>query len=218
MDKGVHWRSGEVILFEGIEWVKEKVSDWWASRESARVQGGGDSTIRPGELVPQPVLASEGLDASSAGPQKTGPPVFTGKLFVTPPIVDRKSEFVGYAASISSPNDVPAVITRILTDKRVARAAHPVINAWICRMQSGVVHRDCDDDGETAAGGRLAHLLDLLELENVIVVVTRWFGGVHLGADRFKLINRAAREALDLAGLLSKTDQTATRGGAKRSH
>lgn len=61
---------------------------------------------------------------------------------------------------------------------------------------------DCDDDGETAAGGRLAHLLEILELENVLVVVSRWYGGTLLGPDRFKLINQAARDALEKAGFL----------------
>jgi hypothetical protein len=61
---------------------------------------------------------------------------------------------------------------------------------------------DCDDDGESAAGGRLAHLLEILDIENVLVVVSRWYGGTLLGPDRFKLINQAARDALDKAGFL----------------
>jgi putative IMPACT (imprinted ancient) family translation regulator len=61
---------------------------------------------------------------------------------------------------------------------------------------------DCDDDGETAAGSRLAHLLEILELENVLIVVSRWYGGTLLGPDRFKLINQAARDALEKAGFL----------------
>jgi len=36
------------------------------------------------------------------------------------------------------------------------------------------LHKDCDDDGEAAAGGRLAHLLHVAGCSNVIVVVTRW--------------------------------------------
>ena len=40
------------------------------------------------------------------------------------------------------------------------------------------------------------------DLENVLVVVTRWYGGVLLGPDRFKHINRAARDALTRAGLV----------------
>jgi hypothetical protein len=63
---------------------------------------------------------------------------------------------------------------------------------------------DNDDDGESAAGGRLAHLLQILvgscfdhldvgnamqsiqDIEEVLVIVTRYYGGVQLGPDRFK--------------------------------
>jgi putative IMPACT (imprinted ancient) family translation regulator len=34
---------------------------------------------------------------------------------------------------------------------------------------------DYDDDGETSAGGRLLHLLQVMNALNVLVVVTRWY-------------------------------------------
>lgn len=40
------------------------------------------------------------------------------------------------------------------------------------------------------------------EVENVLVVVTRWYGGVLLGPDRFKHINRVARDALVRVGVV----------------
>ena len=40
----------------------------------------------------------------------------------------------------------------------------------------------------------------------MLVVVTRYFGGVHLGPDRFKHINAAARNALEVAGFLQDGD------------
>jgi putative IMPACT (imprinted ancient) family translation regulator len=46
----------------------------------------------------------------------------------------------------------------------------------------------------------------------VLVVVTRWYGGTLLGPDRFKHINQAARDALELAGLL---DESAAAGRKK---
>lgn len=61
---------------------------------------------------------------------------------------------------------------------------------------------DNDDDGESAAGGRIAHLLQILDVFDVLVVVTRYFGGVHLGPDRFKHIGQAARDALETGGFL----------------
>ncbi|EST04756.1 Impact, N-terminal [Kalmanozyma brasiliensis GHG001] len=199
MDRGVKWTPGEVVLFEGIEWVKEKVTDWWGEKEAERLQSAPTSSLN--DTTEQ---SDEKVTTFTPAPSIKQPAPFTGTLFQTTSIIERKSEFIGYAASITSPAQVASVLTRILSDKRVARATHPIINAWVCRSSDGIVHRDCDDDGETAAGGRLAHLLGILELENVIVVVTRWYGGVHLGADRFKLINRAAREALDLGGFVGK--------------
>ena len=56
-----------------------------------------------------------------------------------------------------------------------------------------VLHQDNDDDGESAAGGRLAHLLQIMEVKDVLVIVTRYFGGIHLGPDRFKCVQPASR-------------------------
>jgi hypothetical protein len=70
------------------------------------------------------------------------------------------------------------VLAHLMSDRRISRAAHPIINAWRCQSE-GVLHQglfcshlfydfheqsviDNDDDGETAAGGRLAHLLQIL--------------------------------------------------------
>ena len=39
----------------------------------------------------------------------------------------------------------------------------------------------------------------------MLVVVTRYFGGIHLGPDRFKHINQAARDALEAGGFLATT-------------
>ena len=41
-----------------------------------------------------------------------------------------------------------------------------------------------------------------MDVKNIMVVVSRWYGGVHLGPDRFRLINNAARQVIEKAGLL----------------
>ena len=69
--------------------------------------------------------------------------------------------------------------------------------------------QDYDDDGESAAGGRLLKLLTLVGAEDVVVVVSRWYGGVLLGPARFTHINNAARQLLDEFGYVS-TKQTKT--------
>jgi hypothetical protein len=54
------------------------------------------------------------------------------------------------------------------------------------RIVSGVSYHDCDDDGETAAGGRLGEILRIMGVSGVAVIVSRWFGGTLLGAHREK--------------------------------
>jgi putative IMPACT (imprinted ancient) family translation regulator len=88
----------------------------------------------------------------------------------------------------------------VLSDKRVARATHNIF-AYRFTDVVGLVHHDCDDDGETAAGSRLAETLRLMGVNNVAVIVTRWFGGVLLGPDRFKYICNSARNLLESNGI-----------------
>lgn len=61
---------------------------------------------------------------------------------------------------------------------------------------------DCDDDGESGAGGRLLHLLHMTEAISVVVVVTRWFGGTLLGPSRFGIISNCARRVLEDEGFI----------------
>ncbi|KAL8279614.1 hypothetical protein RQP46_007927 [Phenoliferia psychrophenolica] len=53
-----------------------------------------------------------------------------------------------------------------------------------------------DDGGEAAAGRKLLRLLEIVEAEDVLLVVTRWHGGVQLGPDRFRLITAVRRLSL----------------------
>ena len=41
------------------------------------------------------------------------------------------------------------------------------------KLACGTLISDCDDDGESQAGGRVAHLLAIVDAENVMVVVSR---------------------------------------------
>jgi hypothetical protein len=125
---------------------------------------------------------------------------------------EKKSVFLARATRVGSVADAKDSIAHLLsTDKKAARASHN-ITAWrIKDATSSAVFQDCDDDGETAAGSRLLHLLQVMDAWNCCVVVTRWYGGVHLGPDRFRLINQVAREAV-VAGGFDKLDEDNKKG------
>ena len=46
--------------------------------------------------------------------------------------------------------------------------------------------------------------VQIVNAENVMVVVSRWYGGIHLGPDRFKHINNCTRTILEQHGYLAQ--------------
>lgn len=71
------------------------------------------------------------------------------------------------------------------------------------RLTSSHSQKDNDDDGEKGSGAKLASLLQLSNVDNAMVIVSRWYGGTHLGPARFKHIASVARDGLVQAGFLS---------------
>jgi uncharacterized YigZ family protein len=86
----------------------------------------------------------------------------------------RKSRFLANAASAATPAEALAFVDSMAQ----ADATH---NCWAYRI--GQLYR-FSDDGEPAgtAGKPILQAIDGQSLDEVVVVVTRWFGGIKLGA------------------------------------
>ena len=131
-------------------------------------------------------------------------------------VTEKKSVFLARAAEVHSVDEAKSYLAHLLaTDKKAAKATHN-ITAWRIQGENGVQFQDCDDDGESAAGGRLLHLLELMGVWNAMVVVTRWYGGIHLGPDRFRLINQAARDAMVKGDFTSEAPKENKDAGKKK--
>ncbi|XP_012870266.1 PREDICTED: protein IMPACT [Dipodomys ordii] len=112
------------------------------------------------------------------------------------PITDRRSTFQAHLAPVVCTKQVKMVLAKLYENKKVASATHNIYAYRIYCEDKQTFLQDCEDDGETAAGGRLLHLMEILNVKNVMVVVSRWYGGILLGPDRFKHINNCARNIL----------------------
>uniref|UniRef100_A0A3Q3CUC9 Impact RWD domain protein n=1 Tax=Haplochromis burtoni TaxID=8153 RepID=A0A3Q3CUC9_HAPBU len=130
------------------------------------------------------------------------------------PITDRRSTFQPHLAPVVTPRQVKMVLEKLYENKKIASATHNIYAYRIYCEDKHSFLQDCEDDGETAAGGRLLHLLQILDVRNVMVVVSRWFGGILLGPDRFKHINNCARNILVEEGYTASTDE-ANKSGLK---
>ncbi len=193
------FQPGEVCLFDVVEEVNSSLPD------TTDRQGDIDESNQPAIESPVDVASADDIDAQT----EHEPPWSLSDV-----VVELKSVFVARVAPVSSPDQAKLYLQHLLdSDKKVRSATHN-ITAWRIRGENGVTFQDCDDDGETAAGGRVLHLMQLMDLWDVMVVVTRWYGGHQLGPKRFSIINTVARDAFVKGDFVK--EETASKKKGKR--
>lgn len=109
---------------------------------------------------------------------------------------EKKSEFIGYLAPVETEEQAVEFINEIRAMHR--KATHNCY-AYILRENSAARH---SDDGEPSgtAGVPIYEVLRKEELTDVVCVVTRYFGGVLLGAGGLvRAYTRGAKDAVDAA-------------------
>jgi putative IMPACT (imprinted ancient) family translation regulator len=110
-------------------------------------------------------------------------------------ISDRGSRYAVSGGPAADRAAVDRFLVELTSDRRFAKATH---NSW------AVVFSDAgplkNDDGEAGAGAVILRMLERAELRDHVVVVTRWYGGTHLGGDRFRHVVGAVRAYLEAEG------------------
>jgi putative IMPACT (imprinted ancient) family translation regulator len=104
---------------------------------------------------------------------------------------DRGSRYAAAAGPVGSRADIDAFLADLRRRRRFAKATH---HSWAAILADGGPLKG--DDGEAGAGAVILKMLEREGLSNTIIVVTRWYGGVHLGGDRFAHIVTSTRAAL----------------------
>jgi hypothetical protein len=107
-------------------------------------------------------------------------------------LTDRGSKYAVSGAPARTKTDALAVIKQLTRDKKFAKATH---NTWaMISSDHGPIK---NDDGESGAGMVIVRMLERENLVDHVIVVTRWFGGTHLGGDRFRRVQDCVRHYLD---------------------
>ena len=106
-------------------------------------------------------------------------------------IRDRGSRYAVSGGPVASKAEAQAFITTLKREKKFAKATH---NSWAALLpdEGGVKN----DDGESGAGAIILRMLEREGLQGHMIVVTRWYGGVHLGGDRFAHVIACVRAYL----------------------
>ncbi|CAD7943568.1 unnamed protein product [Amoebophrya sp. A25] len=153
---------------------------------------------------------SKNYSTGSSGEAASGITIVHGE-----PFTEKKSTFQCHCAVVRSEADVTWVLEKLYEDNKIRRATHNQY-AWRLRDAQGHLRADNNDDGEAGAGRKIAELLQMKKVENVLCVVSRWFGGVLMGPDRFKAIGRCAADLLDSKFKHCVVGGGSTSGGKKK--
>ena len=106
-------------------------------------------------------------------------------------LTDRGSKYAVSSAPCQSDAEAKALVKALKRNKKFAKATH---NTWGLITNAGPIK---NDDGETGAGNVIIRMLEREGVTQHLVIVTRWYGGKHLGGDRFRHVQTAVRAYLD---------------------
>lgn len=107
-------------------------------------------------------------------------------------LTDRGSKYAVSGGACGSAAQAKAFVKQLCRNKKFAKATH---NTWAVILPDGTQVKN--DDGESGAGMVILRMLDRAQITGQIVVVTRWYGGKHLGGDRFRHVQECVRQYLE---------------------
>ena len=112
-------------------------------------------------------------------------------------LVEKRSRFIGQVWPVESEDEARARIEE--TKKKHYDARH---NCWCFRLKAGTERYGDDGEPQGTAGQPMLNVFQAGGVTDLVCVVTRYFGGVLLGAGGLvRAYSAAAKAALDAAGL-----------------
>ena len=116
--------------------------------------------------------------------------------------IEKKSEFIGYAKRVENEEEAKAFVNEIISMHKQARH-----NCWAYVIGENMGIQRYSDDGEPqgTAGIPILEVIKKNDLTDCAVVVTRYFGGILLGASGLtRAYTKGAVIAINAAGTVEK--------------
>ena len=111
--------------------------------------------------------------------------------------VEKKSRFIGQVFPVTSEQEAKTILERVRKQHYDARH-----NCWCYILKSGQKRYSDDGEPQGTAGQPMLNVFEREGVADVMCVVTRYFGGILLGAGGLcRAYTKAAKDALDAAGI-----------------
>ena len=113
-----------------------------------------------------------------------------------PQINEGGSTFQAHCADVHRVEDVQIVMANLLQNKSLANATH---NIFAYRIGNQFTSRDgLNDDGEHGGARKIMEVMEKNNIDNKMVIVTRWYGGSHIGQKRFEAIENCTKNIIKI--------------------
>lgn len=110
---------------------------------------------------------------------------------------EKRSEFLGHVRMVETEDEAKSFIAEM--KKKYYDARH---NCWCYIIRGGAVRYSDDGEPQGTAGIPMLEVFKREGIENVVCVVTRYFGGILLGAGGLlRAYTKSAKDALDASGV-----------------
>ncbi|KAI0009187.1 hypothetical protein F4779DRAFT_617883 [Xylariaceae sp. FL0662B] len=132
------------------------------------------------------------------------------------PVTSKKSTFIARATTLADPSQRQSIMQSLFASLPSLQTADH--NGWAYRVRvptnlfsATTIKEESTDDGETGLGEFLLKNMREMNVVNTLVVMTRWYGGINLGPDRWRIMRSCLKDALAESGRV--TGEQATLGG-----
>lgn len=114
---------------------------------------------------------------------------------------EKKSKFIGYAKPVHSKKEAEEFIAMI--QKKHYDATHNVPAYRVIDENREYFKFSDDGEPQNTAGKPVAEILNILEVYNAVIVISRYFGGIKLGAGGLvRNYAKASKLAVENAGIV----------------
>lgn len=116
-------------------------------------------------------------------------------LISTKTIEIKKSKFIGYSFHVTNKVEIDEILTELRKEHRKARHL-----PYAYKFDNNIKKSD-DKEPANTAGGPILNIIEKNNLNNILIVVIRYFGGIKLGAGGLiRAYGSAAKEVIQKEG------------------
>ncbi|WP_346898058.1 YigZ family protein [Clostridium sp. UBA7503] len=127
---------------------------------------------------------------------------FTVKGSATSEFQEKKSTFIGYIKRVNTEEEAKSFVNEI---KSMHKEATHNVYAYIVGENKGIQRYSDDGEPQGTAGIPVLEVIKKNDLTDVVVVVTRYFGGILLGGGGLiRAYSKGASSAIEEAGIVEK--------------